>query len=56
VNTFMNVSYHKEADVFCTAIVTIVTIISSGRFLDVKVTSCKHIIQVFLMVVEKKPV
>jgi hypothetical protein len=36
VNTFMNVPYHKEADVFCTAIVTT---ISSGRFLDVKTTA-----------------
>jgi hypothetical protein len=35
----MNLAYHKGADIFCTAIVTIVTTVSSGRFLDVKATT-----------------
>jgi hypothetical protein len=58
----MNLTYHNKADIFCTAIVTVVTIIFSGRFLRLKVKtlkvfeSCKHIIVVFLKDVEKESV
>jgi hypothetical protein len=62
VNTLMHLTYHKKADIFCAAIVSIVIIIFTARFIHFKVKtyrvfeSCKHIIVVFLKDVEKKPV
>jgi hypothetical protein len=58
----MNLTYHKKADIFCVAILTVVTIIFKGRFLRLKVKpfqiseSCKHNILVFLKDLEKQRV
>jgi hypothetical protein len=58
----MNLAYHKKADVFCTAIVTFVTIILQEGSCILKLNlsrvseSCKQNILVFLKAAEKKPI